>query len=121
MEKDLVVKRAKILEIKKEIAWIGSQFSSMKSQWDVQLGLKKVMDWTGAYGTQDIPFETHPNVEEKVQIAIWYDYLLELVNELKEIKTNISEEYKSLIHSLQVDLKRYSLQEYANNNPIKYL
>ena len=122
MEKDLVVKRAKILEIKKEIAWIGSEFSSMKSQWDVQVGLKKVVDWCGTnYGKLDIHFDTHPSIDEKVQIAIWYDYLLQLVEELKEMKADISKEYKSLINSLQMELKRHSYKEYADNNPVNYL
>ena len=120
-EMNLVEKRTRLLEIKKEIAWIGTEFANMQNQWDIREGLKMVADRTGMHrSVVDTYMEKHPTRAEKNQIAIWYDYLRDLMKEFKEMKVEVSEDYKSIVNKLLSDLKENSIESYVENNPLKY-
>ena len=111
---NLIEKKAKLLQIKKEIAWIGSEFTKMKYQWENQEGY---YEKDSRLGTYEYKTEQRPNFEEKIQIAIWYDYLRDLISELNNMDIDLSDEYKALVGTLQSALARNSYEDYCEKNP----
>ena len=100
MEKDLVVKRAKILEIKKEIAWIGSEFSRIEKVEEYNFKKK-----------QSILKIIHK--EDKLHISFLHVRLNEIIEEIRQIGVrNFDKNYIDMINDLCEELSKFDDEKY---------
>ena len=93
-EMSLIEKRARLLELKKEICWVRCEHS------------KSIC-------------EERNMVTHQFNCAFLHNYLLDLIKELKELNVELDTYYKIMVNELASDLKNSAYLEYKQRKSIK--